>query len=84
LIFFGKELFENQIQNVMQKLHGSNNKKENEDNIHCQQLQKINDILIECSPPLSLYFSKAKEFNCEKMPGYIIVPALSFSVHELA
>ena len=68
----------------MQKLHGSGKTNDNQDNVHCQQLQKINDILIECNPPLSLYFSKAKEFSSEKMPGYIIVPALSFSVNDLA
>lgn len=49
LIFFGDELYENQVQACMKELHGSG-KDDSKLNKHYQNLRMINDLLLSCSP----------------------------------
>ena len=50
LIFFSKELFDNQISRIMQTLHGSNTNKGELNNNHFQNLKTINDHLLSSDP----------------------------------
>jgi len=83
LIFFSKELFDSQISRCMQKLHGDNIKVEDRGSKHLQQVRTINDALVELEPRLSLLFSPVSTYQVDKLPGCIVVPALSFTVHDL-
>lgn len=83
LIFFSKELYDNQISRCMQILHGSHLKGDQKTDTHFQKVREINDILLGSDPSLGIMFAKVKNIDCEKVPGYISVPALSFSVTDL-
>ena len=49
LIFFGNELYENQVQACMRELHGTG-KDDSKLNRHYQNLRTINDMLLACTP----------------------------------
>ena len=82
LIFFSKDLLDSHISRCMQKLHGDNVKEDGHGK-HLQQVRTINDALVESEPRLSLLFSAVSTYQVDKLPGCIVVPALSFTVYDL-
>lgn len=46
-------------------------------------LSQINEALLSTEPKLFLMFSKVTSYSADKIPGYISVPALNFTVKDL-
>jgi hypothetical protein len=67
----------------MQKLHGDDVKKEEQTNKHFMSLRTIGEILTGSDPKLSIMFYKGAKIRVDLMPGYIMVPALDFTVKQL-
>lgn len=82
LIFFGDELYENQVQACMKELHGTG-KDDSKLNKHWQNLKIINDFLLTSSPQLCIMFSKGAVYSGESVPGFICVPISDFTVGKL-
>ena len=83
LIFFSKELLDNQVSRCMQILHGSHLKGDKRTSKHFERLAEINDILLASEPRLGIMFAKVPAITYDKVPGFISVPIVAFSVDSL-
>ena len=74
LIFFEKDMEEEHIQKVVDKLHGRHLNKKDSMKEFIVTMKQISDILTHGNPQIGLMFQSGRKISITKVPGYINVP----------